>query len=98
MRSNFILPFLLCSFIAFPSLANDADNNGDPGIQYENEDEISQVLQPKKNKSSSKKTINKEIKENNPADYYKRGREAYLQFTVKGFKEAIELFDQAIEK
>jgi len=31
------------------------------------------------------------------SDYYKKGREAYLLFTIKGYRKAIKLFDKALK-
>src|SRR3972149_7108799 len=43
------------------------------------------------------KEDNSQMQNSNAAPYYEKGRTAFLQFTPKGFQDAIVYFNQAIE-
>lgn len=91
-RRDIIFYFLLAVTVAFPSLANDLPNQKDI--------DAIPVLEVKPNNlyiNKSEKNRSKEKDIFSISYYYKKGREAYLQFTSKGFKDAIESFDKALE-
>jgi tetratricopeptide (TPR) repeat protein len=92
MRNFFFIPFLLGLTITFPSMAN-----LEPNQEIIEEIPVLGVNTNDVLKSKQQTTQIKEKVKLTASDYYKKGREAYLQFNSKGYREAIDLFDKALQ-
>ncbi len=82
MKFAGFLSLTLCLLIALPVIAHD------PKTIEKDELKIN---------DKNKKTTKLEKDKVSAEEYYKKGREAYLKFSTKGYLEAIELFDKALK-
>lgn len=70
-----------------------------PEIRLNNKESANKKIDStNKNKKKTKSVIEiKESDENTEAYFYKKGREAYLTYTIKGYREAIKQYDLGLK-